>query len=382
MSVPRASIPIVLTVVSSLVAWSPPPRSAESRFPEGAQESTQESASPAPLDRLHHPSGTTTGRAGIARVERRGTGPVPLVLIAGAPFGAPAWDAFLARNESHYRMLAVTPAGYEGTPPPAMPDAEHEDYAERAWTEALMDDLVALMEKELIGEGKPGPAFVVGHHLMGDYYAVRLACEHPELVRGVVSLAGMGTFPIGQGAANVDAEARARFVRDSRAPFFRGVSQETWNANTFHAGTLSKDAERGGALYRAQVAVPIETQVRYYLEYMTDELESRMEFVQAPVLALTLPSTLGFDSLSQAMKDQLVQRFGSLEKARSAVHFGSPWEVLAARAEPGRVRLKELPDAGIFAMDDSPEAFDRALAEFVAGPKAPASPTAGKTGDG
>ncbi len=37
------------------------------------------------LDRLHHPQGTITGPAGIAHVERRGDGPVPLLLIAGVP---------------------------------------------------------------------------------------------------------------------------------------------------------------------------------------------------------------------------------------------------------------------------------------------------------
>ena len=50
----------------------------------------------------------------------------------------------MARNMERYTMLAVTPAGYDGTPPPAMPAPEHEDYGERAWTEALMTDLVAL----------------------------------------------------------------------------------------------------------------------------------------------------------------------------------------------------------------------------------------------
>lgn len=325
-----------------------------------AASATQE----VPLDRLQHPPGTVTGRAGLSAVERRGTGPIPLVLIAGAPFGARAWEGFMARNAERYTMFAVTPAGYGGTPPPPMPEAAHTDYAERVWTEALMVDLVALIERECTAPGKLGPPVVVGHHLMGDYYALRLAYEHPELVRAVVSLAGQGAAPVPGGN---EPEARARYVRESRAPFFRGVSQETWNANTFPASSLSSDPERGARLYAEEIGVPIATQVRYYLEYMSDELETGMGFVQAPVLALQVKSALGFDNLSQAMKDQFVKRFGGLEEARKQVRFGGAWDTLAQKAPSGVVRLQEFESKGVFLMDDQPEAFDRALAEFVAG---------------
>lgn len=321
-------------------------------------------AQEAPLDRLQHPPGTVTGRAGLAAIERAGSGPVPLVLLAGAPFGAPAWADFMARNAGRYSMFAVTPAGYGGTPPPPMPDEEHADYAERAWTEAVMTDLVALIERECTAPGKLGPPVVVGHHLMGDYYALRLAYEHSELVRGVVSLAGQGTAPIPGGSGP---EERARYVRESRAPFFRTVPQETWNANTFTVSLLSSDPERGARLFAEEVGVPIATQVRYYLEYMTDELETGMAFVQAPVLALQPQPAMGFDNLSQAMKDQLVKRFGSLEAAKKEVRFGSAWDTLAQKAPPGLVRIQEFESRGVFLMDDQPEAFDRALQEFVAG---------------
>jgi pimeloyl-ACP methyl ester carboxylesterase len=341
----------------------------------GDSAAGQATAKAEAIDHLNHPPGTVTGRAGSAHVERRGKGPVLLVLIAGAPFGWRAWGGFMARNEERYSMLAVTPAGYDGTPPPAMPEKGLEDYAERPWTAALMADLVALIEKEVAAPSKLGPAVVVGHHLMGDYYALRLAYEHPELVRAVVSVAGLGSFPVGQGSA--DSETRARFVRDNRAPFFRSVSQETWNANTFPASSLSKDPERGRALFEAQIAVPIATQVRYYLEYMTDELEPGMELVQVPVLALQVKPQFGFDNLSQPMKDQLVKKFGSLEEAKKQVHFGGPWDGLASRAKPGLVRLQEMPDAGIFLMEDAPAAFDQALAQFVSEIAAQARPAPG-----
>lgn len=360
---------LVLPVLVPFVAWTSLALAARAQSAAGATPAS------AALDHLHHPPGTVMGAAGIAHVERRGQGPVLLVLIAGAPFGWRAWEGFMERNAERYTMFAVTPAGYDGTPPPAMPEKEHEDHAERPWTEALMADLVALLTKESAAPNARGPAVVVGHHLMSDYYAVRLAYEHPALVRGVVAVAGSASFPVGQGSA--DPETRARFVRENRAPFFRTVAQETWNANTFPARSLSLDPEHGRALYAAQIAVPIATQVRYYLEYMTDELEPNIQFVQAPMLSLQVVPTWSLDNVSQPMKDQLVKRFGSLEEAAKQVRFGGSWDTLAARAKPGQVTQQVLPNAGLFLMDDAAEAFDRAVAEFVAGLNAAARPASG-----
>ncbi|MCE9595837.1 MAG: alpha/beta hydrolase [Planctomycetes bacterium] len=339
------------------------------------QDARPQPSAPAP-DHLHHAPGTATAKAAIAHVERRGHGPVPVVLLAGAPFGWRAWENFMTRNAERYTMIAITPAGYDGTPPLAMPAPEHEDYGERAWTEALLTEIDALVRKEFIGEKKLGAAVVVGHHLMSDYYAVRLAAEHPELVRAVVSVAGLGSAPVGRGSTT--RADRLAFVREKRAPFFRAVSQETWNANTFSASALSNDATRGKSLFEAEIAVPLATQIRYYLEYMTDDLESAIAKVGCPILSLQLRVGGSLDSLSDEVKKMLVQRFGSLEEAAKQVQFGGPWDSLAALAKPGVLQVQQLGGGAAFAMDDEPEAFDRQLAEFIDGLPKPAA-TAGKT---
>lgn len=315
------------------------------------------------LDRLHHPQGTITGPAGIAHVERRGDGPVPLLLIAGAPYGWSVWKAFMERNASRYTMWAVTPAGYDGTAPPAMPDDE--DYTERPWTNAVLADLAKLIETEMTAAGKLGPPVIVAHHLMSDYYAVKLARDRPELVRAVVTAAGQGSIPIGNGGASDDLEARAKFVREQRAPFFREVSQETWNANTFSAQALSVDEARGKACFDAEVAVPIETQVRYYLEAMTDAVELHLEGIVAPLLVIETPPRAGFDDLSASMKRQLEAKFGSLEEAKKAVRFAGPWEALVKKAPEGLARTVPIEKAGVMLMDDAPDEFDTAIAGFV-----------------
>src|SRR5262245_60595350 len=125
----RAPLPVLL----SLVALVEPP-AVRQQSPAAQQPPL------VTIDRLHHPPGTVTGRAGIAEVERRGSGPVPLVLIAGAPYGWRAWEGFMARNAERYTMFAVTPAGYAGTAPPALPAGERADLAAKPWTEALLAD--------------------------------------------------------------------------------------------------------------------------------------------------------------------------------------------------------------------------------------------------
>ncbi len=330
------------------------------------------------IDRLHHPPGTVTGRAGIAHVERRGKGPVPLVLLPGAPFGWKAWEGFMKRNEAKYTMWAVTPAGYDQTPPPAIGEHDADDFTRRPWTDALVADLAALIEKEIAAPGKLGPAVVVGHHLMSDYYAVRLAHEHPSLVRAVVSVAGLGAFPVPPNAGPPGPETRARWVAESRVPFFRTVRQDTWNANTFPASALSTDADRGDALFEEEVEVPIETQLHYYLEYATDDVEPHVSAMSAPLLALQLKPKMSFEGLSQSMKDQLVKKFGSLDAAKKAVRFGGPWETLLDRLPHERVRLENVADSGSFMMDDAPAALDDALAKFLA--EFPAAPEKSKDG--
>src|SRR5262245_11341575 len=71
---------------------------------------------PAPIDNFVHAPGTATTVLGqLGDVQKRGHGPVPLILIAGAPFDASVWDSFAARNAERYTMYAVVPAGYGKT---------------------------------------------------------------------------------------------------------------------------------------------------------------------------------------------------------------------------------------------------------------------------
>ena len=123
-----------------------------------------------------HPDGTKTGPLGrLGYVQKRGHGPVPMVLVPCAAFGWSVFDEFMNRNADRYTMYAVTPPGYDGTPPPPLPT--NTDFTKRDWSDALCASIVKLIAKEQLDR-----PVLLGHHMMGDYYALRVALEHPARI--------------------------------------------------------------------------------------------------------------------------------------------------------------------------------------------------------
>lgn len=318
------------------------------------------------INNFRHPADLELCEApGIANFLEKGEGSQAMLLIAGAPFGAEIWEEFMERNKAMYRMLAVTPAGYAGTAPPEFSDEL--DFTERIWSDAIIDDLAAAIE-----DRKMQDVVVIGHHLMGDYYALRLAAEHPDLVSRVVVLAGQGSQPAGQprgGRTKLtqapDLEARAKAVHEQRVPMFRGMKPETWAGGTFKGHDLTRDVVMGQRLYRKQLEVPIPTQLGYYMEYLTDDMAVYMPEIEAPILVLQLSvPEMDLSMLPEATYAQLLERYGSEEEMRKVVKVAAPWDVLARTAK-SEITMETVDAAGIFLWIDQPEFVDGRLASFL-----------------
>lgn len=349
-----------------------------------ASSAAAQTASEPVVNNLVHPAGTATCKLGeLGRVDAVGTGATPMVLIPGAPFGGEIWAGFMERNAGRYTMLAVTPPGYGGTPPPPMP--EPAAYHKMAWSKALCDAIVGL-----IRERKLDRPVLVGHHLMGDYYALRIALDHPELVRGVVIVAGKPSMAMpapdnaaGQTPRYADARQRRRQVQTMMVPFYQTVSAQTWRSGSLSAATLSRDAERGAALFERQVAVPMATQIRYFLEYQMADLAPELGGLKPPLRVIVPdsgPITLSqqlelnremniafFGDMARATDywtKQLTQTWGSVEEGlRRSMDLAAQWEYAMPAA---RLDLVKIPDCAAFIMDDQPERLDAAVAELTA----------------
>lgn len=300
-------------------------------------------------DNLVHTPGTVTAEPGsLGAVVERGSGPIDMVLVSGFGLGASVFEGFLQRNAERYHMLAVTLAGFEGTPPPPMPPAGT-SYGEQTWTRAAVEGVVRLIRERRLE--KP---VLVGHFLNGTQVAAGVALEHPELVRALVLLAGSPRFePLESSPSwprDMTLEQKVTFVDGMLAPrWFKTVTPRTWEAGNFVAGDYSVDEARGKRFAELANSPPLPVLVRYLCEFHASDLRPDLARLEAPLLVL-----------QPAFTDEL-----RADPARAYLSgfFQEPWQ---GQPEDGTgTRFVYLRGAGILVADDRAPAVDGAIASFL-----------------
>jgi len=341
------------------------------------------------INQLVHPEGTQTSPLGeLGRVDKSGAGPIPIILIPGAAFGGSVWKDFMDRNKDAYTMYAITPAGYEGTKPP--PISPGDNYEDQQWTDAMVKAIAQLMERERLDR-----PVIIGHHMLGDYTVLRLATEHSAKIGGVVVVSGSPFFPMAVWGANkpgsplklADAKQRTEIVRRNWLPFYEHVTPQMWQAGSFQARRLCKDAPRAQKLFEQQIAVPIPTQIRYFLEYLSADLRPQLQSIDVPLLVI-LPDILWTEESAYAAYKESNEMMsgGDAEKARAnwrsfmtqswgdvetAIkwNFDQAYQWEQVRSSVPNLEIKRVRDARIFIMDDKPSDFDRHIRMYVEGLK-------------
>src|SRR5262249_43987554 len=129
----------------------------------------------------------------------------------------------------------------------------------------------------LIRERRLRNPVVVGHFINGSQVAMRLAIDHPDLVRSVVLLAGTPRFePLRSGRSwpkNLTLEQKVRAVDLFIAPrWFKTVTRETWVKNNFKATDYSTDSTRGRPFADRANAPPLPVLIRYLCEFHASDL--------------------------------------------------------------------------------------------------------------
>jgi pimeloyl-ACP methyl ester carboxylesterase len=125
---------------------------------------------------------TVAGEAG-GRIEARGRGPVPLVLVGDADYDASVYHEFMDAHIDDFTMYAISLPGSGGTPAPPLP--ERGPYSATPW----LDHAEGLI-LELIRERNLDRPVVVGVGASVPLVA-RLALRHPERLRATVLLHGL-----------------------------------------------------------------------------------------------------------------------------------------------------------------------------------------------
>ena len=289
------------------------------------------------------------------RITESGRGPRTLILIPGVYSGESVFEGFIARNESAYTFHVVTPPGLNGTPPRPLPP-EASSAGEFTWTRRLERDLLDLIARKHLD--KP---IVVAHGFPGTLAAEELAVTHPQLLGGVVEIAGMPPqfFPAPTDPRRQATPAeRVAVVNESWLPFwFKHVTPSTWETNNYPSEMFANDPDRGERTRQQVESAPLPVKIRYLIENMASDHRATLEGLGVPVLAL-IP---GFSD--RLLTNPLPGWFKTT--------FQDGWEPL--RHIP-RLELTTVSEARALMLDDQPTLVDDAIARFVARHASQASP--------
>src|SRR5688572_15462381 len=94
----------------------------------------------------------------IPEIQEIGRGGPAVLLIGCMSCRWQTWEPFMARNNSRYRMIAVTLPGFGGTPVPALPTKQ----PGRIWQDAALEALETVLKERNLRD-----VVVVGHSFGG-----------------------------------------------------------------------------------------------------------------------------------------------------------------------------------------------------------------------
>lgn len=276
----------------------------------------------------------------LAHVEERGTGPITMILIPGLSCDWRIYDAFMTRNASKYRMLAVTLPGFGGsTAPPIAADASPMD---GKW---LLNAQAAILK--LIQERKLDKPVIVGHSL-GGHLAIQLAAGHGEHIKSAISIDGLPLFPPPPPGQPDTAEARATMVKQFGI-MMNSMPVESWaDGQKRSVAMLVTDPARAKVLGEICAEVPKANTVEYMLEMIGSDLRPQMGKIQIPLLTISAVSNDAGPEMAANIRAVVRDEFKG--------------------ASPS-VKLVTFEDSRHFIMDDRPADLDQAIATFLAGGK-------------
>src|SRR5215831_3518069 len=301
------------------------------------------------LNNLVHAPGYVTAPLGtLGAVVEKGRGPVDMVLVSGFGLGASAFEGFMERNAARYHMYAVTLPGFEGSPAPPMPPPGT-SYGEQTWTRAAADAIVRLIQER--GLRRP---VIVGHSLNGSQVAMRVAVEHPGLVRSLILLAGTPRYePVATTRfwpKNLTLEQKVKAVDLYSAPrWFKTVTRQTWVKNNFKATDYSVDSVRGRVFANRANDPPLPILIRYLCEFHASDLWPELDRLKSPLLLIEPHFTANLRA--------------DTTRSYLSGYFEEPWR---GRLE-GRPQTETVvvDSAAVLVMEDQPAIVDHRVAEFV-----------------
>lgn len=262
---------------------------------------------------------TTTDDVGIY-YEEHGSGE-PVLLAYGIGGNAGMWQPNVAALAARHRLVLWEPRGHARSDSP-------EDPARVTFAHWVLD-LRDLMDH--LGFGRA----VVGGLSLGGGIATRFALAHPERVRALVAVDSSSAAGLPLSVANL--VMRARSIEVTLSGGMDAMVEFSIASNPNIAGRLKLDPRARDeiyAMYRMLTPIGYANALRALLQM--DYIAERLPEIAAPTLLVC-----GDEDPSLA-----------------------PMQAMADRIKHARVAL--LSPAGHFANRDQPEAFNRAVLDFLA----------------
>lgn len=282
------------------------------------------------------------------RVEKKGKGQDPLILIPGVFSGKDVFAGFITRNESRYTCYVVTPPGLNGTASRALPP-ESTSYGDLTWTRRIERDVL-----DLIGKEKLTKPVLIAHGFPASIVADEVALRHPDSIAGVVDVAAMPTRfafrspkdPSGKTPAT--AAERVQIANDLASYWFKYVTPETWESNNYPAAMFANDPAKAEQVRQETETAPLEVKIHYLCEATAVDFTNQFSANKVPLLAL-IP---GFN-----------EKFLS-DPANSGYKmvFQDAWQTYSKYPN---VQLVTVPNARALILDDQPQLADDAIASFI-----------------
>ena len=283
----------------------------------------------------------------LGQIERRGTGPVNMILIAGNGETWEIWDAFMDRNADSYTMWAVTLPGFGGGEMAEI-GLENGGYLRRAWIKNAGRAVLGLINDEGITD-----PVLMGHQI-GGQLAVYISLAVPETASSVISLDGEPVFILGDPTWRPTDQDRHAMVTTQIAPQLATMKPKDWaSRQRYTPETYIRDKVRGKIIGEMIAQAPMEAMHQYIKEFALNDLTG-------PLATSTVPTLF-------------VGPFYHYEDETFRIDREVRWFDMLADA-PGIVQIVFFYNSSSWITEDQPEYLDEAVRAFLAGEEVVGSP--------
>jgi pimeloyl-ACP methyl ester carboxylesterase len=300
----------------------------------------------------------STPLGNLGAVEKRGRGPVPLILIADVRTDWSLYRSFMDRNAERYTMYAVTLPGYGGAPAPPRPETL--DLKSTPWWDGAEKGVINLIRKNSLN--KP---IVIGM-AASSYLAARMAVNHPDKIRAAIVIGGNVYAPL-RSLANPDYPATLEERPDvlMMRPLSIGMiseflplripSRESAEARIKAAppalltlfGPAVREIERARALSVDDAVSTDPRAYRYNVEISASDLTGPLKNLKVPLLAIPV---IHDDNSSGQGGPALSQWYEAKMKYPAIPLTVVPFE-----------------NTRTYVTEDAPQELDRAIESFLTG---------------